>query len=244
MKPLFRLIVDPPCSASLNMARDEFLLLNQKNEGAHPVLRFTTWSGPAYSAGYFQDIKIISKRLGCDTNNIPIVRRLTGGGLVKHGDDLTFSLALKYPNSFFSAKDVKDSYLKVNMAILRGLKNDFSGLDYADCKSIPSGRADSERHCFEAPTCYDLLWQDKKVVGASQRRSAGVILHQSSVYLPKDKNHLIEKICQGFEAEWKISFEKKNWNGEETEAVKEIEASRYRSWEWALPPVLESSFLS
>jgi lipoate-protein ligase A len=241
MNRVFRLIVDPAGPAALNMARDEFLLESQKNPDALPALRFYSWDKKAYSAGYFQDVAKIAKRLGCHKEKIPVVRRITGGGLVAHGDDLTFSLALKYPNEFFSPTDVKDSYLKVNMALLTGLKEMFKGIDFTDCKSVPSRRAGGERICFDEPTCYDLTLGGRKVVGSSQRRSAGIILHQSAVFLGGDKKELIKKICEGFEKEWKIKFEQKPWSAEETATAKAIEASRYRSDDWAF---LESSFLS
>ena len=178
----FRLILDPPRSAALNMALDEFLMRSQGSSEAPPVLRFYSWAEPAYSAGYFQNVDEIVKRFQCEKKHIPVVRRLTGGGLVRHGDDITFSLSVKGDSPFFAGA-VKDSYLKVNEALRRGMKPLYAQIDYADCKSIPSAKGEKERICFESPSCYDLLLGGKKIVGASQRRKDGAILHQSSIFL-------------------------------------------------------------
>ena len=161
MKHTFRLILDPPRTATLNMAIDEMLLGSQAAPDTAPTLRFYTWAVPAYSVGYFQDVDEIFKRFQSAKTGAPVVRRVTGGGLVFHGQDVTFSITAKENSPFFSG-EVKDSYLKVNEALRVGLKPVFQGIDYADCKTIPSGRGKGNRICFEAPSCYDLLLYGKK----------------------------------------------------------------------------------
>lgn len=214
------------------MAIDEMLMASQDSADSTPILRFYRWASPTHSIGYFQNVATVVKRFGSAKNKINVVRRITGGGLVFHGQDLTFSLAMKNPNAYFTG-DVKDSYLKVSEALRVGLKEMFKDLDYADCKNIPSGRAANERVCFEAPSCYDLLLQKKKVVGASQRRMGGALLHQSSVFLGDKHEELTKKILMGFETAWKINFVERPLTAAELSEAQKKEKKRYTSPEWA-----------
>lgn len=230
---MFRLIADPPRPAALNMAIDEILMRRQNLPGAQPALRFYSWSEPAYSVGYFQDVAEIARRFGTKNRKATLVRRLTGGGMVFHGNDLTFSLSLPNPNPFFKG-DVKDSYLRVNEALRKGLVEIFPELDYADCKSVaPSGRASNARVCFESPSCYDLLLRGKKVVGASQRRIGGAILHQSTIFLDEKKEALIARIVKGFEKAWSVNFQKMPLSAEELSEAQQIVGERYTQAEWS-----------
>ena len=99
---VFRLIIDPPRSAALNMAIDEFLMNEASKPRRIPVLRIYSWEAPSYSVGYFQKIDEVVGKIKASQEDIAVVRRLTGGGWVFHGEDLTFSLVIRYPNPFFS----------------------------------------------------------------------------------------------------------------------------------------------
>ncbi len=215
------------------MAADEVLMEVQKQPEATPSLRIYFWTEPAISIGYFQDVARMAHRF---QGSQSIVRRLTGGGLVHHGEDLTFSLILKDRNPFLPT-DVKMSYLKVNEALRAGLKDEYPEVDYADCKTVPSGRGEGDRICFEKPSCYDLLLGGKKIVGASQRRKDGVILHQSAVYLREPRRVLTEKILDGFRKLWKAEFEERHFDANELARIKSVEKERYGSPEWASPVI-------
>jgi lipoate-protein ligase A len=73
-------------SAALNMAIDEALL----EHASLPSIRFYKWDHPALSFGYFGGFADVA-------NYAPerdLVRRWTGGGIVFHGDDLTYSIVI------------------------------------------------------------------------------------------------------------------------------------------------------
>src|SRR4029077_13674801 len=80
-------------STALNMALDEALL----EKAAMPALRFYRWGRPAISFGYFGKFDDAA-RAGV---GYELVRRWTGGGIVLHGNDLTYSLVL--PNGHESS---------------------------------------------------------------------------------------------------------------------------------------------
>lgn len=228
--------MDEARPATLNMAIDEWLLQAQHAVDATPTFRFYSWDRPSVSVGYFQKIEVAAQKFNAEKKNLPVVRRLSGGGSVEHGKDLTFSLTLKTQNPFFPT-DVKTSYLRINEAIRTGLKMLYSKLDYADCRTAGANRKrqSDERVCFEAPACYDLLLDGQKVLGASQRRVGNGLLHQSSLFLNGDRQYLTKAILRGFESLWGVKFEQNPLSEQELDAARELEQARYISKEWANP---------
>lgn len=236
----FRLIIDPPRSAGLNMALDEVLARAQSGAGAVPSLRFYQWERPAVTVGYFEDVEKAAKRFQAEKNDLAVVRRLTGGGAVHHGRDLTFSLCLRLPSPHFSG-DVKGSYLRINEAIRLGLKPGYPGIDFADCRTSSSASSrQKERVCFESPSCYDLLLDGKKILGASQRRIGRTVLHQSTLFLGGGAQELTRMIVRGFQELWKVEFTEESLTEEEMRLAREIESERYGAKSWVYLP---ASFL-
>ena len=204
------------------MAVDEWLLGSQQEPSAEQILRIYFWDRPSYSIGYFQKVT---------QHPIPAVRRITGGGLVRHGNDMTFSLALKSPNCFLP-NDAKSSYLKINEVLLAAFKPLFPKLDFADCKTLPSGRGSKDRICFDSPSCYDLMLDGKKVVGSSQRRQNGAMLHQSSVFLPGERSVLISALCRAFREKWQTKLTDEPLTESELEKIRLLE-EKFSSVDWA-----------
>lgn len=227
----FRLILDGPRPAAFNMAVDEFLMGAQRLPGAVPCLRFYRWERPAVTCGYFQNVGEIAGRF----KDMEIVRRLTGGGLVVHGEDLTFSLTLADSHPFFKG-NVKDSYLRVSEALRLGLKPHYPELDYADCRNTLSPRGRGERICFDQPACYDLLLGKRKVAGSSQRHSDGAVLYQSSLFLPADAPAVVLQVLEGFKYAWKAEFEERALSDEELDAAEKKREGRYASPDWRFLP--------
>lgn len=81
------LLQSGPCPAAFNMALDEALLEAAPRLG-QPVLRFYGWIEPAATFGYFQKFAGVGRA----TLLRPLIRRPTGGGLVPHDADWTYSL--------------------------------------------------------------------------------------------------------------------------------------------------------
>src|ERR1700752_2708012 len=79
-----------PSSAPLNMAIDEALL----EFSLVPSVRVYQWQRPALSFGYFGRFSDVSEFRG----ERDLVRRWTGGGIVLHGQDLTYSIILPAQN--------------------------------------------------------------------------------------------------------------------------------------------------
>jgi lipoate-protein ligase A len=158
---------ETPRSAPLNMALDEVLL----GETREPLLRIYRWESPAVSFGYFGKFApVVASWPGRE-----IVRRMTGGGIVPHGRDVTYSLILPAGHAF-SARSPRDVYRAVHEmigALLAG-----SG-ETAALASAPAGGGTGV--CFESPAEFDLIAYGRKIAGAALRRTRHGLLLQGSI---------------------------------------------------------------
>jgi len=159
--------------AAFNMALDEALLESVGKLGA-PVLRCYGWTQPAATFGYFQHFAEIEKA----TLLRPLIRRPTGGGLVPHDADWTYSLAFP-PGHEWHELRAEDSYRSVHEWIQRA----FARLNVAT-EVAPCCKKTAPGQCFVGHEKFDLLWHGKKIAGAAQRRNKLGLLIQGSVQPP------------------------------------------------------------
>lgn len=161
-------------SAVFNMDLDESLFRNAlENPDASPVLRVYGFHRPAITYGYSQ--KISSHWL--EDPFYESAKRVTGGGLVFHGKDLTYSVVAGYHHrQVFSS--LCGSYRAFHEIVQRAFAKINIVVDFLEEKKSVSG---AKNLCFLAPVKHDLLYQGKKIAGAAQKRSGGCFLHQGSV---------------------------------------------------------------
>ena len=112
LNPWF-LLSTGPCPPAFNMALDEALLESMSRLG-RPVLRFYGWTEPAATFGYFQKYADVGRA----THLRPLIRRPTGGGIVPHDADWTYSLAFPPGHEWHSLK-AEESYRRVHEWIQR-----------------------------------------------------------------------------------------------------------------------------
>jgi lipoate-protein ligase A len=161
------------CAPSFNMAMDEALLEAVARLGK-PVLRFYGWTEPAATFGYFQKFAEIEQA----TMLRPLIRRPTGGGLVPHDADWTYSLAFPAGSEWHSLR-AEESYFRAHAWIQRAFAQLGVETELAPCckKSAPG-------QCFVGYEKHDLLWRGRKIAGAAQRRNKRGLLIQGSVQPP------------------------------------------------------------
>src|SRR5262245_66240639 len=102
------LLQSGPCPPAFNMAVDE-ALLEAMPRLQEPVLRFYGWTEPAASFGYFQKFSEVERA----TLLRPLVRRPTGGGLVPHETDWTYSLVFPTGNDRYALR-AEQSYQRAH----------------------------------------------------------------------------------------------------------------------------------
>ena len=162
-----------PGDSAFNMALDE-ALLEAMPRWQTPVLRFYGWTKPAASFGYFQKFFEVERA----THLRPLIRRPTGGGIVPHDADWTYSLAIPPNHEWYSLR-AEESYRRAHewiQAAFARLSVE-TGLAPHAKKSLPG-------QCFVGHEKFDLLWRGKKIAGAAQRRNKFGLLIQGSVQPP------------------------------------------------------------
>ena len=171
----------PSRSAAMNMAIDEALF-----ESANaPSIRFYRWDHRAISFGYFGNFADVSE-YKCD-----LVRRWTGGGIVFHGDDLTYSIVIPSSDSAF-AESSMSIYEKIHRALRDALiatdePAELSAVAAVYDRRHPRRSAVIDRRyrkdCFANPVRADVLINGRKVAGAAQRRTRRGLLQQGSIHV-------------------------------------------------------------
>lgn len=144
------------------MARDE-VVLDASGKGT-TWWRCYRWINPAMTAGVFCTLAAAPP--------IPWARRITGGGLVLHGNDLTFTVITDdQPN--------KSAYRNVGVALVNALHE--VGIDAElkkDTRPLTGTYA-----CFSEPVGGDVVVEGRKLAGYAMRRRRGRILMQGSLAL-------------------------------------------------------------
>jgi len=166
-------LLSGPGDFAFNMALDE-ALLEAMPQLSRPVLRFYSWNQPAASFGYFQRHKEIER----NTLLRPLVRRPTGGGLVPHDADWTYSLVFPTHHEWYELPAI-ESYRRVHEWIQASV----SGLGLTT-ELAAAARRSGEGQCFVGYERFDLLCRGQKIAGAAQRRRRDGLLIQGSVQPP------------------------------------------------------------
>jgi len=208
-----------PRGAAYNMALDE-ALLEAMPRLQRPVLRFYGWTEPAASFGYFQKYSEVERA----TLLRPLVRRPTGGGIVPHDADWTYSLAFPAGHEWHSLR-AEESYRRVHewiQAAFAGLKVE---TELATCckKSAPG-------QCFVGYEKSDVLWRGSKIAGAAQRRNKLGLLIQGSVQPPPlnlAKVDWQEAMCGVAAESWRVAWSELELDGLLRDRVDELVQQKY-----------------
>jgi lipoate-protein ligase A len=171
MSELWHLWLDGARDPALNMALDEALLRGAPERG-RPVLRVYRWSAPAMTIGLLQKF---SPDLALGR---PVVRRPTGGGLVDHSRDITYTVVAPPTHTLYGLPTA-ESYRLLHSAVTAALQLAGVAAELAPCCG-PNDR----NVCFAGPVKYDVVVAGGKVAGAAQRRLKRGLLHQGSILLP------------------------------------------------------------
>jgi lipoate-protein ligase A len=181
--------------AAMNMAIDEALL----ETAVFSTIRFYRWRSPALSFGYFgkfSDVAVYAAERD-------LVRRWTGGGIVFHGDDLTYSIVIPASDPVFDESSIA-IYEKIHRALCGALAGHDQGAELATVAKHPrlgdSGSLDNE--CFANPVHADVMMDGRKIAGAAQRRTRRGLLQQGSIQGFAMNTDLAQRFAQALSANW------------------------------------------
>ncbi|HEV3271380.1 MAG TPA: hypothetical protein VGZ93_04280 [Candidatus Methylacidiphilales bacterium] len=212
----WRLLIHGPASPARNMAVDEALL----REVRQPLLRIYEWNVPAVSLGYFQPAALAADRL--------FVRRYTGGGLVDHARDVTYTLVLPRAHPWMQLS-APESYRLVHQGVQAALAA--CGIESELTHAAHPVESDA---CFAKPVRFDIVAGPSKLSGAAQRRTREGLLHQGSILLPDPAQNpaLRDAFPQAFAARLELTLSPGDLTPAETARTIDLERDRYATDAW------------
>jgi len=175
----WRLLLDGEAPGPWNMGVDEALLASAIASG-RSSLRLYRWDGPWLSLGYAQRLGA-ERQAACGDAGVGVVRRVTGGGAVLHGGDLTYAIAA--PETALPP-GLRATYQLVGAA-LRGALSAL-GIDAQPASGAVPTRRRGSFDCFSEAAGDELCAEGRKLVGSAQRRARGGVLQHGSIRVYPD----------------------------------------------------------
>lgn len=168
-----RLIIDGHQDPYYNMGFDEALLVLRDRGEIPPTLRLYMWDPSAVTIGYFQRIRDTVNLEYAYEKNIPVIRRITGGGTVYHDSkgEITYSIVSDIRGKLV---DVQESYRIICNGIVYALRK--LGLE-AVFKPVN-----------------DILLNGRKVSGSAQTRRRKTLLQHGTLMVSTDLEELARLI--------------------------------------------------
>lgn len=171
----YRFIISQNLSAKANTCID-FALFKAFQQNSLPILRLYSWQN-SITLGAGQKEIDYETLINEYKNNS--AKRITGGGVLFHGHDISYSLII--PASYIEDKGVKETYELICSFVLYfydklGLKANFA----KDVKEIILSKSAFCQVGFEA---YDIIINGQKIGGNAQKRSKNVIFQHGSIPL-------------------------------------------------------------
>ena len=174
-------------TGAFNMQKDADLLENAiKDKLSESIFRLYGWSPACVSLGRNQKIAFIDENF-LQSNNIDIVRRLTGGRALLHDNEITYSYVCPV-SSLEHGENVTESYKEISQIFIDKFKK--LGIELEFGGKPARGHFD---YCMLVSTGADLCCNGKKLIGSAQFRKEGYILQHGSILYDYDKT-LLEKI--------------------------------------------------
>lgn len=159
-----------------NMQIDSDLLDRAISENSkEPVFRLYGWSPACVSLGRNQKDDFLDYDF-LKSENIDVVRRLTGGRALLHDNEITYSFIC--PVSYLvHGENVTQSYMEISQILIDkfsklGINLEFGGENGVHTKFD---------YCMLISTGADLCYQGKKLIGSAQCRKQGYILQHGSI---------------------------------------------------------------
>ncbi|HCC46958.1 MAG TPA: hypothetical protein DEQ38_02390 [Elusimicrobia bacterium] len=201
------IIETPPLDVYEQMAADETLC---ETLPAPYVLRFYNWKEPGVTFGYSQRRKAVGEAVAAAGSPITaIVRRPTGGGIVFHESDLTFSFIFHSPGVYFEPGKI---YERLHRSINAEYARLGLSFDLLSEKTKDYAVNDPVMNCFSKPVDKDILYNGKKVLGGALRKLGDYMLYQASFQAPDarangslHRNAMIKALGGEFGLEWEAA---------------------------------------
>lgn len=176
----WRLIDSGLLNGPQNMAIDE-ALLSSFEQGSQPVFRLYGWQPAALSLGRFQNAGQVLDVERCRADRLPVVRRISGGGVIYHAEELTYSLVCS-PDQIPETDSIKDSFRILTGFLLQFYRTLGLNPAYAlDVSASTEKLGERTPFCFAGRESFDMIVNGRKIGGNAQRRLKRVVFQHGSI---------------------------------------------------------------
>jgi lipoate-protein ligase A len=181
----FRFLLDGPHEGAFNMAVDEAIFLSAAENSGRATVRLYGFDPPTVSIGFRQELAQAVDVARCLDLGVDCVRRPTGGRVLLHQHELTYSVAAP-ASGVFRGLGVRAVYNAVSGAIRHAL----TGLGIPlDPPAARSGQREPglDLPCLALASAHEVTSGGRKVVASSQRRGRRIFLQHGSILRKVDR---------------------------------------------------------
>lgn len=180
-----------------NMRIDSELLEKAiETQDTEPTFRLYGWEPKCISLGRNQADDFLDYEF-LKTNNIDVVRRVTGGRALLHDMEITYSYICPV-SSLSCGESVRKSYIEISKILIEFFKKFDIELDFGG----ESGINTKFDYCMLISTGADLCYKGKKLIGSAQCRKNGYILQHGSILYDYD----VELLTKIFKQEPDLTY--------------------------------------
>ncbi|MEW5900449.1 MAG: lipoate--protein ligase family protein [Acidobacteriota bacterium] len=255
----WNLIIDQtPHKGAWNMAADEFLF-RTLDEAPQTFVRFYCWERPTVSLGYSQSADKALDLDYCRHHGIDVVRRITGGKLVLHWRELTYSVCSSDTQAF--SDRLAKSYRLISESLIRGLEK--MSVQARLAGPPPGSYRKGNVICFSHPARDEIEAGGWKLVGSAQKRVGARFLQHGSIPLQAGKEILrrvslceneltrtrltslsevlgrdvgfaeaASRLVEGMAEYFRVKFRPLRWTAADLESICRIQKNRYEDARW------------
>jgi lipoate-protein ligase A len=158
-----------------------------------PLLRLYTWDKPTISYGCNQNP---SRRLRlelCSRDDIPVVKRPTGGRELLHGHDICYTVAWPFDNAL-TAVGAKKVFAAINDSLVQSLQDMGISAEWNEFKNRPRLQ---DGPCFAQVDSGEVTVEGKKLVASAQRVFPRCVIQQGSIPLRQPQADLLAYLNHG-----------------------------------------------
>jgi len=222
------IILTPPLEVYEQMAADEYFceIMPRKY-----LLRFFNWAADGITFGFSQRHGEVLQKLGEEDRGSRITRRPTGGGIVFHRSDLTFSFIFYSPGDF----NPYATYEKLHTAINEEYAAGGVPLKILNSRGGSYAVNNPVMDCFSKPVDKDLMAGGKKVLGGALRKFSDYMLYQASFQMEdsrKDSALHSETMTEALAKGYGLLFEPYSATENDLDKIRKLGYNKYRSREW------------
>lgn len=201
---------------------------------AEYLLRFFNWSGDGITFGYAQRHgQVEDAASAISGKKLPeMVRRPTGGGIVFHEDDITFSFVFPSPELLF---DPHKAYSRLHGAINAKYREYGEDYSLSSEKTKDYSVNSPAMACFSRPVSLDILHNGKKILGGALRKLGNRMLYQGSFQYPGARNRQDfhrRVITEALAGEFGIAWQERPFTPELLARTAELSKNKYHTYEW------------